>query len=267
MASGGPSKPGVPEMDEFEAMWSKHVETKDPDICESQDIDPSQPGWEITLHLFGKDPKQGETQLAKDYSLLRSLESIGILTMEYVPKGGNNTIVLTHKDESPLEHFMRDYRELFDRYSPLIKAPMSARREASAEDEPETMRPPSSAPAPKKENEIAAVSRRSQEKAWKALEQKSPRKKASGRQKIENFQFDSIITTIPFDHPQQEKIRQSLQWACEEENLEYQEEGDGSHYDITMDKKDGAAYSHMKPNNLLAIYNVHVLHKLPLSFF
>jgi len=57
---------------------------EDNNICQLEEIDPSQPGWEVILHFDNnRDPKMAGTEAAKDFWKLEEWSAIGFFTMEY----------------------------------------------------------------------------------------------------------------------------------------------------------------------------------------
>lgn len=260
--------------DDFEKMWAENVESKTT-LCSVGDIDPSQPGWEIVLHYEGKDPEKSEGKLGEDYRFLLSLQDIGILKVELIES--RNIIVLSHEDGCPLEQFIREQRELFERYSPVANAPQSARRKLGQREEAETVRPPADdAPTLRPpssdsvEKKVAQVALKPRKDAQKILQAVGEGKQLPEEMRqIEHFEFgESIITTIPFQNKHQEQIREGIKRVCEEENLDHEETADeaGGYWDIIISKKEGVEYTQMKLENVKTIYDLHPLHGLALTF-
>lgn len=88
------------EVDEwFDALLSKPA--KEPELtlpllqeCKIEEIDPSKPGWMITIFFDNNDPKVSDSQAEEDLEAFRQFRALGIAACEYSDK--NKTVVLSY---------------------------------------------------------------------------------------------------------------------------------------------------------------------------
>lgn len=130
MDKQGSKKDEVDDM--FDALLSKPEDKLKEYVCELEEIDPSQKGWEVVLHFEETDPKIPGTQAHEDLQTFTYFIKLWIANCEY--KEDTNTAVFTHIDGCFEDQFADEHLKLMRRYTPKATATPEIRRIPKKED-------------------------------------------------------------------------------------------------------------------------------------
>jgi len=99
---------------------------KDKTVCDAALIDPSVPGWQITVNFERNDPAISGTQAHEDLKLIRALPTFGYANVSYDP--ASKTCTISPLEESVEDQFEGDILDVLTRYRLVAHVPDHAKR-------------------------------------------------------------------------------------------------------------------------------------------